>query len=132
MPSGTKTILAFDDGSTLTTTPGGDLYWILSPDGTATPCSLQQASLCWMRYEDSLLAPPPVQLNEGATGQNLGYVAVPESSHPAGRVVPAGQESSHEYTPWQRELLDKLGLTADDMDPTGAMRKKNKGKKNKD
>lgn len=124
---GTKVVLAFGDGSTLVSSPGGDLYWFVYPDGTSVQCPLQQASRYWMQYEDSLqVGPTAPQYQERDSVQSpVGYV--PPQPTTAPRRVQEYQ-GSQDYSPWQQELLQKLGLTETDLDPTGSMRRKNKRK----
>lgn len=130
----TKTILAFGDGSRLVSSPGGDLYWIVYPDGSSSQCPLQQASRYWMQYEESLRVGPNLpQEDFYPEGQPAHYATTPPSECPMTNQVVMSYQREHEYTPWQRELLQKLGLTEADVDPMGAARKKdNKGKKRGD
>jgi hypothetical protein len=162
MPSGTKTILVFEDGSTLEATSGGDQHWIISPNGSAVLCPLQQACLYWAQYEEtltigptrpiSLVAPPaPVVATAEVTASPVnpmrptvvppavvpyvssGYVPPPEARPPANRIVcgPRDKNEDPDYSPWQRELLNKLGLTPEELARQDAAGKKNKGKKKK-
>jgi len=122
MINGTKTVLAFEDGSALVSSSGGDLYWLVAPDGTSTPCSLQKACRYWMQYENTLLIGPR-PLEQAEVGDQQETLRVARSD--VGRVVEdyGGDEG---YSPWQRELLEKLGLTEADLDPTGSLRKSRK------
>ena len=101
----TKTLLVCGNGDALVASLSGDQYWITNQQGQSTPCPLQQACRCWMQYEQSLQTGPQ-------TPENLALVA--QSPVPPPTAV--GQ-TWEEHTPWQQELLLKLGLTPADVDP---------------
>jgi hypothetical protein len=129
----TKTILAFGDGSTLVSSPGGDLYWFVYPDGTSAQCPLQQASRYWMQYEESLRVGPNLPQEDFCPeGRPTSYATATPSECPMVSRAVQDYQGGREYSPWQRELLQKLGLTEADADPIGEARKKDKGKKHGD
>lgn len=101
----TKVVLVFSNGETLVASPSGDQYWITDQQGQATPCSLQHACRCWQQYEQSLQNGPQV-----TGGPDPGTCPTAPSTTPTA-------VSWDEYSPWQRDLLTKLGLTPEDVDP---------------
>lgn len=106
-----KTVVIFSSGNALVSSPGGDKYWIRSEDGvTLTPCSLQQAAMMWREHEKEERA-----TNEEVGGELFG------SSSPAPKPLDTNQESSSPgwegYSEWQKDLMVKLGLTPQDVDP---------------
>lgn len=143
MISGTKTILVFEDGSTMEAASGGDQYWIVSPNGTAKLCPLAQACRYWDQYEASMsVGPQPISLTPtipvtqvptSTPPVSSNYIPPPEARPPTPRVVCGYQDQNggQDYSPWQRELLDKLGLRDEDINTTEPSGKSGKGKKKK-
>ena len=121
-----KTLLALGDGSSLVASIGGDQYWIMHQDGSTTPCSLQKASMYWLQYEETLEVGP--QYPNAEAPQGVVAACAPASTNPS--IRRNVREFKGEYSPWQRELLEKLGLTEADVDPLGSRR--NKSKKSKE